>query len=142
MHCPDHLVQRKESMTIKMSWSCPKNSLCKQWKSWHLSSRCGMIKDVTLNTSKSCCYGFGYGMVQTACLFMIHVSRLVDSFGTGSNIFDPCPFSYCLYLVFPFLSRWSGLECSFGILCISVSLLWPFSKTFDSYLCRIVGLPL
>jgi hypothetical protein len=88
------------------------------------------------------CYSFGYGMVQTACPFTIHVSGLIDSFGTGSNIFDPCPFLYCLYLVFPFLLRQSDLECSFGILCISVSLLWLFSKTFDSYLCRIVGLPL
>ena len=88
------------------------------------------------------CYSFGYGMVRTAYPFTIHVSGLVDLFGTGSNIFDPCPFSYCVYLVFPFLSRQSSLECSFGILCITVSLLWPFSKTFDSYLCRIVGLPL
>ena len=39
-----------------------------------------------------------------------HVSGLIDSFGTGSNIFDPCLFLYCLYLVFPFLSRQSSLE--------------------------------
>jgi hypothetical protein len=88
------------------------------------------------------CYGFGYGMVRTACPFTIHASGLIDSFGTGSNIFDLCPFSYCLYLDFPFLSRRPSLECSFGILCISVSLLWPFPRTFDLYLCRIVGLPL
>ena len=57
----------------------------------------------------SCCYNFGCSIVWTACLFTIHVSGLFNLFRTGSNIFDPCPFSYYLYLVFPFLSRQSSL---------------------------------
>ena len=78
------------------------------------------------------CYGFGYGMVQTACLFTIHVSGLIDSFGTGSNIFDPCLFSYCLYLVFPFLSRQSSLESPL----VSSVLVFPFYGRFQGLLIR------
>jgi gag-polypeptide of LTR copia-type len=79
---------------------------------------------------------FGYGMVRTACLFMVHVSGLIDSFGTGSNVFDPCLFSYCLYLVFPFLSRQSSLKSPL----VSSVLVFPFYGHFQRLLiCTYVG---
>ena len=87
---------------------------------------------MTLDEQDTICYGFGYGMVQTACLFMVHVSGLIDSLGTGSNIFDSCPFSYCLYLVFPFLSRQSSLESPL----VSSVLVFPFYGHFQRLLIR------
>jgi hypothetical protein len=76
------------------------------------------------------CYDFGCGMVWTTCLFMIYVSGLFDLFGTGSNIFDPCPFSYYLYLVFPFLSRQSSLVSPL----VSSILVFPFYGCFQRLL--------
>jgi hypothetical protein len=78
------------------------------------------------------CYGLGYGIVQTAYLFMVHVSGLIDLFGTGSNIFDPYPFLYCLYLVFPFLLRQSSLESPL----VSSVLVFPFYGHFQRLLIR------
>ena len=78
----------------------------------------------------SYCYSFGYGMVWTICLFTVHVSGLIDSFGTESNIFDPCPFLSCLYLVFPFLSRQSSLESPL----VSSVLVFPFCGHFQRLL--------
>jgi hypothetical protein len=76
------------------------------------------------------CYNFGSSMVQTACLFTVHVSGLLDLFGTGSNIFDPCLFLYYLYLVFPFPLRQSSLASPL----VSSVLVFPFYGHFQRLL--------
>ena len=93
---------------------------------------------------KAICYGFGLWSGLSDC-FTICVSGLIDSVGAESNIFD----SVHVRLLVVLLVFRISISCeaiwprvSFGILCISIFLLRPFSKAFDSYLCRIVGHPL